>query len=305
MQPLKDGRDLSEENDAGHATGIFARPGVSSTEANFKPLQKLIEEKTGIFLPEHKKMLFTSRLNSRFKSLGLKSIDAYTQYLRHAPDAENELARAVDCLTTHTTHFYREKHHFEFLNDVVFPHLLQEGEKNGVRRLAVWCAGCSTGEEVYTVAITTNTFWGQYPSWKIKIMATDISREILEVARTGIYPHSIKKNIPTLYLRSFFTEITSDGLRCLQVKPILENIISFEEHNLMDGIPSPFPFDIIFCRNVLIYMGKEAKKNILNTFYRALRDDGFLFLGHSESLIGLNDKFYPMGRTIYQKIPEA
>jgi chemotaxis protein methyltransferase CheR len=264
----------------------------------FAKISKLVAEKIGVYLPEKKKAMVNSRLSKRIRKLGLANFDEYCRYLQNN---EAELLELYNTVTTNVTKFFRENHHFDFLRETVFP-LLKQKEKPKIR---VWSAGCSTGEEPYSLAIELAEFF-DIDKWDIKILASDINTEALQTARNGIYKEDQVKQIPYSRLTKYFKLGIRKPERLFKVKEQLKNLIVFRRINLNPEANYPInsALDFIFCRNVFIYFTPETREQILNHFYRHLKKQGYLFLGHSESINqrkpGYNN-WQPVDKTTYQK----
>ncbi len=247
---------------------------------------------SGIVLGEHKKDLVYSRIARRIRKLKLSDFSQYCQYLERHEDTEtNEFLNAI---TTNLTSFFRESHHFEFLSKVVIPEWKKRGRNQPIR---VWSSACSTGPEPYSIAITLNKNM-PVKQYDIKILATDLDSEVLEKARAGIYPLEDIEQLPRDYLSSFLRQKNTE---MGQVKEALRNLIQFNRLNLLGPWPIKHKFDVIFCRNVVIYFNKETQQELFSRLADQLNDGGYLFIGHSETLHGVSDRFISKGRTIYQK----
>jgi len=248
----------------------------------------------GINLGDHKQQLVYSRLARRIRKLGLQSFASYISYLEQNPE---ELSEFTNALTTNLTHFFREKHHFEFLKEVVFKHWLKDHA--GDKKIRIWSAGCSTGKEPYSIAICLEeeTFFNR--SWDIKILATDLDTNVLAKGNSGIYGYDKVENVVSDERMKWFERIGNNEVK---VKERLKKYIYFKQLNLMD---SPWPmkgtFETIFCRNVVIYFDKPTQQKLFSRYLDYLSPRGYLFLGHSESLGEMGRYFRALGRTVYQK----
>ena len=260
------------------------------TSANFKSIASIAYEVTGIVLGEHKKDLVYSRISRRIRTLKLKNFDEYIQIIT---DQNNqEFTSFVNSITTNLTSFFREAHHFNFLKTQVLPQLKKQGKAP-----LIWSAGCSTGEEAYSIAMTLNDFYPNEGVGGAKILATDLDSNVIEIGRNGIYEISkietISKDIKKKYFK-FNNEKVA-------VNEKLKNIIQFNRLNLLGPWPMKKKFDVIFCRNVIIYFNKETQKELFTRFSKILNPNGYLIIGHSESLHGVLDQFESLGKTIYRK----
>ncbi|NRB22288.1 protein-glutamate O-methyltransferase CheR [Shewanella sp.] len=260
------------------------------TKKNFEFIQILAYEETGILLPERKKHMVYSRLSRRLRHLGLENFNQYCDRVQKEP---KELMNFVNALTTNLTAFFREEHHFDYLDKEIAPLWRRRQDK----RLRIWSSACSTGEEAYSIAMTlVNHFAGA--EWDLKILATDLDTNVLSKAAKGCYAEDCITGLPVRY-REKYMRMTANGI---QMKRSLQNKIHFKQLNLLHKWPMTGPFDVIFCRNVLIYFDNETKAKIIAKFRKLLAPDGLLFIGHSETLINLSDEFELIGQTIYQPL---
>lgn len=276
-------------------TKDFTQREFPMTERNFEFLRKLARENTGIELSDHKKEMIYSRLVRRIRFLKLGSFDHYCDYLNTHTAAE--LTDFINAITTNLTSFFRENHHFEFLKATVFPQIRANNRIS--KRLRIWSAGCSTGEEPYSIAMSIME-GGFDTGWDAKILATDLDSNVVAHGSAGLYDKERVEGIGKERIQKWFTP-SVDGQQ-YQVKPPLQQLISFKQLNLLQSWPMSGPFDVIFCRNVVIYFSKDTQKTLFDRYANMLADGGYLFIGHSESLYGVSDRFESLGRTIYRKI---
>lgn len=270
-------------------------------DKEFGQLKTLIKELTGINLTEQKKMLIVARLSKRLRVLGLSSFAQYYELLTETGNS-SEIIHLINRITTNKTDFFRESHHFDFLKEVVLPRFYEEGMKNGRRKLRIWSAGCSSGEEPYTIAMTLQEFFHDKTGWDVKILATDLDTEILAKARNGVYLQDIVAPIPSACLRENFKKGVGANNGLFMVKDKLKRMILFKRHNLTsEEFLLNEQIDIVFCRNVIIYFDEATKTRVINHFHDALRDDGILFLGHSESVIANDGRFKLIGNSTFCK----
>lgn len=252
----------------------------------------------GINLSDAKKPLVAGRLGRRIRDLGLSSFGAY---YRLASQDEEERTALIDRISTNETHFFREPKQFEFLEKTVLPRIVHEASSGGrARHVRVWSAACSSGEEPYSLAMTLTNALAAHSGFTFEIRASDISTRVLERARAGLYPLDKAHEIPEAFLRRFMLRGTrsQEGLMC--VKPALKAPITFARVNLnAPSWPVSGPFDLIFCRNVLIYFDLEMKQRVIHRMLGLLAPGGLLFLGHAESLAGLTDRVASVGPTVY------
>jgi chemotaxis protein methyltransferase CheR len=268
-------------------------------DGEFQFLRAFVYEHCGIALSEQKRQLVQGRLVRRLRSLGMKGFDAYCELLRNDPDSElGELASAI---STNVTAFFREVHHFEALADEMLPRWLDQKRREG-DRLRIWSAGCSSGEEPYSLAmVLAEALERCGRSIDAKILATDLSPAALAAARKGVYPIERLEGVSAERRRRWFLRGEGEyaGLAC--VHPAVRELVTIAPLNLLHEWPMQGPFDAIFCRNVVIYFDQPTKQKLFRRFARLLPAGGPLFLGHSESMHGLSDEFELIGRTIYRK----
>ncbi len=268
------------------------------TDSEFRRISTLLYAKSGINLHQGKKELVKARLGKRLRATGCKTFDEYYDLLR---DEEGglELVRMQDALTTNKTSFFREGNHFEFLERVVYPAILSRSRQHV--KIRCWSAGCSSGQEPYSLAISLSEYFRGQPYLDAKILATDLSTEILETAEKGVYSASKVDNIPVTLLRRYFRKGFGNHEGLYQVKDNLKKMITFRYHNLMESCRFMEPFDLILCRNVMIYFDKATQQNLVRRFYDYLGKGGYLFVGHAESLSAIEHPFNYIQPTLYRK----
>jgi len=270
------------------------------TGADFRFIRDLVEERTGIVLSENKRDLVYGRLSRRLRELGLSRFGEYCDLLVQGQD--DEMVQFVNAITTNLTSFFRENHHFEFLGKTLLPSLLQQKiEANLPRRLRIWSAGCSTGEEPYSIAMVLKEVLGSDDSWDARILATDLDTKVLEKASGGIYEQQRVEGLSKTRLRRWIKKGSGSNAGKVRVSPELRELITFKQLNLMNDWPMKGPFDLIFCRNVVIYFNKPTQQVLFDRYADLLDDDGHLFLGHSETMFQKTDRYQLIGKTIYQK----
>jgi chemotaxis protein methyltransferase CheR len=265
------------------------------TFADFDNLRKISNQHTGILVPDDKFDMFYSRLSKRVRLLGLNDFKAYCRYLE--THADHEFTEFINAITTNLTSFFRENHHFEYMRHNLLPTLLKANAAS--KQIRVWSAGCSTGEEPYSIAMVLKEYVPN--DWDIKILATDLDTNVLKTAATGVYPVDRVADIEPHRLQKWFQYGSGSQANKVRVKSELNDLITFRQLNLMQDWPMKGPFDFIFCRNVLIYFDRETKEMLANRYYGLLRDMGYLFIGHSESLHQLDTGFKLVGNTVYIK----
>ncbi len=274
---------------------------VELNDRDFYRLKDLVYRKCGINLNDNKKELLRARLGKRLRKSGIPTFNDYYCFLTETDDGA-ELTQMLDSISTNLTRFFREEKHFEFLGKEVLPALfgrLRSGERP---KLRVWSAGCSSGEEPYSLAmwILENGGAGMTPP-DLKILATDISTKVLSGAVQGVYSQSRVSSVPGDLQRRYFQKGCGKWQGYLRVKADLRRFIEFKRLNLMDPFSFSEPFDFIFCRNVMIYFDREFQERLINRFYDCLRDGGHLFVGHSESLMTLSHQYRYVRPAVYQK----
>jgi chemotaxis protein methyltransferase CheR len=266
------------------------------TVDDFNFLRKLSNEYSGIQVPDERFDMFYSRLSKRVRKLGLNNFREYCHYLTE--HSEDEFTEFINAITTNLTAFFRENHHFDYLRDIVIPEVLNRNKSS--RQIKVWSAGCSTGEEPYSLAIT---LLENVPAdWEIKILATDLDTNVLQTAIDGVYAEERVSGVSEQRLKRWFMRGKSAQSGQVKVRPELQQIIQFRQLNLMKDWPMKSHFDFIFCRNVLIYFDRETKTTLAKRYAEMLASKAWLFIGHSESLNQLSKEFELVACTTYRKI---
>lgn len=267
------------------------------TAAQFREISRTVYDIAGIQLRDGKEGLVRSRLAKRLRQLGLGDFGAYLERVR--ADAR-ELAEMVDLLTTNKTSFFRESAHFDFLRDRLLPSL-------GPGPVRLWSAGCSSGEEPYTLAMVIRDAWPDADRRDVKILATDISRRVLATAAAGVYPEALLEDVPPDLLRRHFTRAAREAVTRpgaaggWRANDALRSLVTFAPLNLMGAWPMRGPFQAIFCRNVMIYFDKATQQALVERYYGLLAPGGHLFVGHSESLSALSHRFSYVQPAVYRK----
>jgi len=267
------------------------------TAVDFERIRALVYEHAGIHLSEMKGNLVYGRLSRRLRVLQLDSFDDYLGYLQQ--HVETELTEFLNAITTNLTSFFRENHHFEALRNQVLPELMHA--RRAARRLRLWSAGCSTGEEPYSLAMVLCETVLDKPGWDVKLLATDLDTQVLSTARAGMYAADRMRTVSRERLQRFFRRGTGTNAGKVRVTPELQRLIAFNQLNLMESWPMRGPFDVIFCRNVVIYFDKPTQARLFERFADLLSNDGTLFVGHSETLNKVTDRFELVGQTMYRK----
>jgi len=269
-------------------------------DKEFHLFKDLIYREAGIKLSDLKKSLLQARLSRRCRFLAIPTFNDYYNFLMENYDEEK--IHFINAITTNKTEFFRENRHFEYMRDIFLP----EFESRNKREIRIWSAGCSTGEEPYSAAITLMEYYENRKNPVIKILATDIDTNVLQTAARGIYRKEVVENIELPVLKKYFLRGKGENSGLFSVRDDLKKMIYFRRLNLMqEHYPMKGPFDIIFCRNVIIYFDKETQVNVFKRFHRYLDDRGCLFIGHSENITTITDDFVLKGNTIYAKAGEG
>lgn len=266
----------------------------------FSQFQRLIYDESGIWLGEHKHALLTGRLAKRLRLLGLQGMQEYFQLVIQ-PDQTHERALMIDCITTNQTHFFREPRHFDFLTEGIFQnwqHNAAAGERP--KHIRAWSAGCSTGEEPYSLAMLLMKHFPAEQGWELEVLATDICTKVLDRARAGIYSIEKVKEIPPDFVHAYMLKGKGDQKGLMKVSPEVHRIVRFARVNLhAESYPILGTFDLIFCRNVLIYFDQRSKEKVIAGLVRHLASDGLLLVGHSEHLGSISADLKNVAPTIY------
>jgi chemotaxis protein methyltransferase CheR len=266
-------------------------------EEDFQALRALVKSLTGIHLSEQKRELVYGRLTRRLRALQLRTFAQYRERLRG--DVQ-ELVELCNAITTNLTSFFREPHHFQYLREQVLAPLVAGARRK--RRLRIWSAGCSTGEEPYSIAMTVLETLPDPGNWDVRILATDLDSEVLSRARRGVYPSERTGNLSPQRLQRFFSERQEAGGVCRQVAPEVAALVTFKQLNLIHALPMKGPLDVIFCRNVVIYFDKKTQQELFARIARLQRPGDLLLLGHSESLFKVCDSYALIGKTIHRRV---
>ncbi len=269
------------------------------TDAVFQHICRLILEQTGIVLDENKRDMVYSRLSRRLRTLG---IGDFSDYCRHiAQPGSPELQECINALTTNLTSFFRESHHFEFLAQEVLPGIVaRQGRRTP--RIRIWSAGCSTGKEPYSIAMVVHETLRPDQLADCRILATDLDTEVLAQAASGVYERDGLDGVSEARRQRFFVNGTGRQAGHVRAKDSLRELIAFRQLNLMGPWPMKGPFDVLFCRNVVIYFDKATQRRLFDRFADLMAPGAHLFIGHSESLHNVTERFELIGRSIYRKI---
>lgn len=274
------------------------------SDEEFVWIGNIVHKHCGINLHQGKKELMRARLAKRLRMGGFETVKEYMDYVI-ADKSGAAFTELIDSLSTNLTSFYRESSHFDYLREVYLPQLAQRKSHKNSNVIRAWSSACSSGEEPYTLAITLLEEFGRKApngqNWDVRILATDISTRVLRMAEAGIYERSRVDPVPANLKAKYLVPNRIEGQQVFQASQALRSIVRFRHMNLMDNWPFTGPFDIIFCRNVMIYFDKPTQQRLVNRFYDCLDPGGLLFTGHSESLTGVNHKLRYVQPTIYSR----
>ena len=268
-------------------------------DIDYERISRLVYEQCGINLHEGKKELVKARLGKRLREGNFKSFGEYYRYVT-TDDGTAELISMIDSLSTNLTYFFREESHFQKLRNMIKPMVKTSNQGRLSEKLRIWSAGCSTGEEPYSLAMTVCESVNGL-SGDVKIMATDISTRVLQTADKGIFGKERLKNVPPAILKKYFQMGSGSCEGQFLIKKNIRDMVQFSRFNLMDTPPPNYRFDIIFCRNVMIYFDKATQEALVRRFHQCLNKGGHLFVGHSESLTGLSHELKYIEPSVYRK----
>ncbi|TLX77144.1 chemotaxis protein CheR [Labilibacter sediminis] len=267
---------------------------------DFDAFSNFIYSEFGIKMPAVKRIMLQGRLLKRIRHLKMKSYGEYKDYLFSKEGQKEEIFNFLNVVTTNKTDFYREPIHFDFLKSKVLPEF---NAKAGHEPFKIWSAGCSSGEELYTMSITLNEYKRENPTFKFSILGTDISQNVLGKAAKGVYPMNKVDIIPLELKKKYLLKSKSKENQTVKVRPELQSSLSLKYLNLMDASYSNITekFDAIFCRNVLIYFDRATQESVINKLSSHLKTGGYFFIGHSESLTGMDVPLEHIKPTIFRK----
>jgi len=262
-------------------------------EEDFQAISVLVKSLTGINLTRQKRELVYGRLAVRLRAMGLRT---FREYRRIVAEDPQEQIRMCNAITTNLTYFFREPHHFEHLRDQVLPAYCERANR---QRLRIWSAGCSSGEEAYSIAMILLESLPQPQDWNVRILATDLDSDMLETAAAGAYGADRVKGLSEARLHRFFTEHKDHDSRTYVIRPEVRRMVTFKKLNLMQPLPMSGPLDIVFCRNTVIYFDKDTQRNVFARIAPLQRPGDLLYLGHSESLLSVSSDYESIGHTTY------
>lgn len=267
------------------------------TDVQFHRIRELVREHTGIALSDAKRQLVYGRLTRRLRALKLESFAEYVELLERG--VPSELEEFTNAITTNLTSFFREPHHFEYLASDVLPRIVAKDA--GARRARIWCCAASTGEEPYSIAMVLREAQELLTGFDVKLLATDLDSAVLATGAAGVYNAERLQSVSGKRVSRFFRKGGGEHAGKVRVQDELRNLVTFKQLNLMNEWPVRGPFDAIFCRNVIIYFDKDTQRALFERMAALQRPGDILFLGHSESLYRVSDKYELVGRTIYRR----
>lgn len=280
------------------------RPPILSLQLDNKEYElfaKIVYQYSRIELGPNKKEMVASRLLKRLKACNMTDFKTYLELL-NSPKGKEELTHFIDAISTNHTFFFREIAHFDFLKNKILPALIADKTRTNQKHFRVWSSASSSGEEAYSVAILLNEFFQKHPDWQWSIEATDISTRILEIAKKAEYERIRLGSMEPQYIVKYFQKFGQGHNEYFQLSPLLKSHVNFRQLNLITSTyPFTQPFDLIFCRNVMIYFDLTTKQELLNKLTAQLRTGGYLYTGHSESLTGLKYQLKNCQVSIFQK----
>jgi chemotaxis protein methyltransferase CheR len=268
------------------------------TDKHFQEIRKLVLAHTGICLSEIKMDMVYSRLARRLRQLRLDSFTTYLDLLDQ--DDNDEMGNFINSITTNLTSFFREPHHFDYLKTTLLPQLMRSNSDS--KTIRIWSAGCSTGEEPYSLAITVKEAIPDNLGWDVRILATDLDTNVVATGSDGIYTLERVNGLLPETLKRWFSRGKGARSGFVRASSELRDMIMFKQLNLMGQWPVKPGVDVIFCRNVVIYFDKDTQRKLFDRYANILRPDGYLFVGHSETLYKVSERFNLLGKTIYQRV---
>ncbi len=270
-------------------------------DREFRFLAKFLNEKTGIVLGDNKRPMMNSRLSRRLRALKLQNYKQYCDFIV-TPEGETEMPHMVNAITTNLTKFFREKHHFEYLKNTQIPKIL--ASQRGGSRLRIWSAGCSSGEEPYSIAMTLRETLKNIDGTDTKILATDLDTNMVSHASQGLYKigRTVEEGLTKRQLKEYTDAKVINGNDHIQMKNNVRKLITFKQLNLLHPFPMKGPFDVVFCRNVVIYFDKDTQRTLFKKMAQLMPLGSILCIGHSENLSGVSDDFKLIGQTIYERV---
>jgi chemotaxis protein methyltransferase CheR len=271
------------------------------TDSDYYRLSELAQKYAGINFMEAKRELVYGRLQKRVRSHNMKSFKQYCDYLE-ADESSDEMRHFINAITTNVTSFFRENHHFEYLQNVILPEIVLKNDDASKRTLRIWSAGCSSGKEPYSIAMVLRECIPDIDSWDARILATDLDSDILSIAKQGVYPADQIDGISPERRKRWFKRGQGANADTVRVDSAVRDLVHFRQLNLIDDWPMKGLFDCVFYRNVAIYFSRKSQIQIVDRIANYIKSGGYLIVGHSESLFGVTKRFESIGHTIYRKI---
>jgi chemotaxis protein methyltransferase CheR len=271
----------------------MATASIDLNEKHFNKISELVYQSSGINLKKGKEALVRARLMKRLRALGMKSVEDYMRYIEDAEGA-HELTSLIDVMTTNKTSFFREVEHFNFLRDTILPELERS-------RLRFWSAACSSGEEPYSLAVLLRECIANIDTKDVLVLGTDISHRMLEKAHSAVYSEQLLRSLPALYQKKYFIKLNNERTGIHRVVDDVRKMVRLAWLNLLDPWPMQGPFDVIFCRNVMIYFDRPTQQTLINRFWEIMEPGGYLFVGHSEGLSAITHNFHYVRPATYRK----
>jgi chemotaxis protein methyltransferase CheR len=284
---------------------VFAElPNWEISDRLFDQFRTLIYREAGIALADGKQSLLVSRVAGRLRELGLSSFESYYRLVSD-PASVDERGRLLDRICTNETHFFRDQRQWHFLQEQVFPRLESESARLASKRIRAWSAACSTGEEPYSLAMTLRARFPPSAGWHVEVLATDLSTKVLALAREGVWPLEKSADIPERYRKAFMLRGTGSQAGKMKAGPEIRSVVSFARVNLNDPVyPVNGRFELIFCRNVLIYFDRDSKVAVLGRLLEHLAPGGYLFMGYAETTTTISDRLTTVGPNVYARSAE-
>lgn len=282
---------------------VMKRFDARLTDRDFERFSRLVYEHCGIKLPPHKRSMLESRLRKRLRAHNLQTFEEYAEMVFSLQAGHDEMVKLIDVVTTNKTDFFREPVHFDYLVEHALPFLVNRFNSGVKQPLKVWSAGCSTGKEPYTLAMILKEYQSLLPEFRFEILGTDICTDVLDKAVKGIYDAVKAEPIPTALKKKYLLKAKDPALRQVRVVPELRSLVRFRRLNFMDAdFGFREPFDVIFCRNVIIYFDRPTQERLLTKLVDSLASGRYIFLGHSETLLGLNLPLTQMAPSVYRRL---
>jgi chemotaxis protein methyltransferase CheR len=285
------------------ATQSLTRFDARLTDKDFARFSRLVYDHCGIKLPPHKQSMLEARLRKRLRAHDLRTFEEYADLVFAQGESTEELVKLIDVVTTNKTDFFREPAHYDYLVNSALPFLIETFGTGIDQPLRIWSAGCSTGKEPYTLAMVLKEYQASLPAFDFDILGTDICTDVLEKAVQGIYAAAKAEPIPEALKRKYLLKSKDPKSRMIRISPMLRSLVRFRRLNFMDeDFGFREPFDIIFCRNVIIYFDRPTQARLLAQLVNNLDVGRYIFLGHSETLLGLNLPLKQMAPSVYRRL---